>query len=212
VPIGPGELADAGNGVTGIPPPAGSAEATWLKAGAAEVQPWGTDKAPSEAARAETADTAPPGAPKVLAPPMFSDDLNIGNPLPKVPAVDPNDFTSDPEPSIVTPEVSIDADEVAPEVRACADASAVVDDDVEAVSDDSGDVEVEVDVAADATVCSALGIVAVLSCVTVCAPVPAAVPAAWVTVAPTPAAPDELVVSVGAVKGASAEAADDAPA
>jgi len=28
-------------------PPAGNAEATWLNAGAAEVQPWGTDNAPS---------------------------------------------------------------------------------------------------------------------------------------------------------------------
>lgn len=197
--------------MTGIPPPAGSAEATWLKAGAAEVQPCGTDKAPSEAARPEATDTALPGEPTALAP-MFSDDLNIGNPLPKVLAADPNDFTSDPEePSIATPEVSIDADEVAPEVRACADASAVVDEDVEVVSDDSGEVEVEDDVAADVTVCSALGIVAVLNCDTVCAPVPAAVPAAWVTVAPTPAAPDEVVVAFGAVKGARVEAASDAP-
>ena len=48
--------ADASAGAAGIAP-AGSAEATWLKAGAAEVQPWGTDKAPSEAARPETAVT-----------------------------------------------------------------------------------------------------------------------------------------------------------
>jgi hypothetical protein len=141
---------------------------------------------------------------------MFIDDLNIGNPLPKVPAADPSDFTTDPEePSIVTPEVSIDAEEVAPDARPCADASVVLDDDVEAVSDDSGEVELEVDVAAGVTACSALGVVAVLNCDTVCAPVPAA----WVTEVPTPAAPDALVVvSGGAVKGAMAEAADDAPA
>ena len=194
--------------------PAGSAEATWLKAGAAEVQPWGTDKAPSEAARPETADTALPGEPKALAP-MFMDDLNIGNPLPKVPAVEPSDFMTEPEePSIATPEVSIDAEEVAPEVRPCPTASAVLDDDVEAVSDDSGEVELEDDTAgADVTACSALGAVAVLNGETACAPVPAAVPAAWVTEVPTPAAPDELeVVSFGGVKGAKAEAAVDAPA
>ena len=81
---------------------------------------------------------------------MFMDDLNIGNPLPKVPAAGPSDFMTDPEePSIVTPEVSIDADEVAPVVRACVDASAVVDDDVEAVSDDSGEVELEDEVTAE---------------------------------------------------------------
>ncbi len=130
-----------GAGMAGIPPPAGSAEATWLKAGAAEVQPCGTDKTPSEAARPEAADTAQPGEPPALAP-IFSDDLNIGNPLPKVPAVDPSDFTSDPEePSIVRPEVSIDADEVAPEVRPCPTASAALDDDVEVATDDSGEVE-----------------------------------------------------------------------
>jgi hypothetical protein len=198
--------------VTGIPP-AGSAEATWLKAGAAEVQAWGTDKTPSEAARPEAADTAAPGEPQALAP-MFSDDLNIGNPLLRVPAADPSDFTSGPdEPIIAIPEVSIDAEAVAPEVRPCPTASAALDDDVEAVSDDSGEVELEDDVAADETACTALGIVAVLNCDTVCAPVPATVPAAWVTEAPAPTAPDGLVVvSFGAVKGAKAEAADDAPA
>jgi hypothetical protein len=197
--------------VTGIPP-AGSAEATWLKAGAAEVQAWGTDKTPSEAARPEAADIAPPGEPQALAP-TFSDDLNIGNPLPSVPAADPSDFTSGPEePIIAIPEVSIDAEVVAPEVTPCPTASVALDDDVEAVSDDSGEVEL-VDDVADETACTALGIVAVLNCDTVCAPVPAAVPAAWVTEAPAPTAPDGLVVvSAGAVKGAITDAADDAPA
>ena len=86
----------------------------------------------------------------------------------------------------------------------------MLDDDVEAVSDDSGEVELEDDIAAaDVTACSALGAVAVLNGDTVCAPVPAA----WATEAPSPAAPDGLVVvSVGGVKGAKADAADDAPA
>lgn len=58
------------NGAVGLPGPAGGvadnplapgmAEATWLKAGADEVQPWGTDSAPSEAARPTPAVTAPP--------------------------------------------------------------------------------------------------------------------------------------------------------
>jgi hypothetical protein len=192
-----------------MPPPAGSAEATPPKAGAAEVQPWGTDKAPSEAARPETADTAGPGEPTALVP-MVSDDLNIGNPLPKVPGTNPSDFITDPEdPSIATPEVSIDTEEVAPEVRPCTDASAVLDDEVEAVTDDSGVVELEDDNPdADASVCSALGAVVALTCDTACA----LVPAAWATVVPGPAPPDEVVVAFGAVKGARAEAADAAPA
>ena len=47
-------------------PPAGNAEATWLNAGAAEVQPWGTDNAPSEAARPAVAVTAVPPMPGEL--------------------------------------------------------------------------------------------------------------------------------------------------
>ena len=138
-----------------------------LSPGAAEVQLCGTDKAPSEAARPEAAETAEPGGPQALAP-TVSDDLNIGNPLPTAPAVDPSDFTSGPaEPSIATPEVSIDAEEVTPEVRPCPTASAALDDDVEVASDDSGKVELGDDVAAAATACSALGIVAVLTCDTV---------------------------------------------
>jgi hypothetical protein len=47
-------------------PPAGNAEATWLNAGAAEVQPWGTDIAPSDAARPAVAVTAVPPMPGEL--------------------------------------------------------------------------------------------------------------------------------------------------
>jgi hypothetical protein len=46
--------------------PLGSAEATWLNAGAAEVQPWGTDNAPSDAARPAVADMAVPPMPGEL--------------------------------------------------------------------------------------------------------------------------------------------------
>ena len=57
-------------GTTGgiVPGPlaAGNAEATWLNAGAAEVQPWGIDNAPSEAARPAAALTAVPLVPDVL--------------------------------------------------------------------------------------------------------------------------------------------------
>jgi hypothetical protein len=157
---------------------------------------------------------------------MSSDDLTIGNPLPKAPAAGPSDFTSEPgEPSIAIPEVSIDADEVAPEVSPCPTASAVLDDDVGAVSDDSGAVAVDDDVADDTTDCSPPGAVAVLNCdaVTVlncdavavlnCDTVWAPVPAAWVTEASAPAAPDgSVVVGCGAVKGSMADAAEDAPA
>ena len=85
---GPGPAGTTGGIVPG-PLPAGNAEATWLNAGAAEVQPWGTDNAPSEAARPAVAVTAAPPMPDELnapAPeptPMLSDDRRSGSPLPK---------------------------------------------------------------------------------------------------------------------------------
>jgi hypothetical protein len=212
--VGPG----AAGVVAGIPPPAGNAEATWLNDGAAEVQPCGTERAPSDAARPDTAVTgAPPNAGELPVPtpgpaPMSSDDLNIGKPPPKALLAEPKVFPSDAdEPSIDTPDVSIDADEAVPDARLAPDASAVLDDDVEVVSDASGDVDDE-DVTVDARACRALGIAAELSGESVCAPVPADVPAAWVTAAASPATPDELVLSGGVVKGANNDAADDAPA
>jgi hypothetical protein len=48
------------------PAAAGNAEATWLNAGAAEVQLWGTDSVPSEAARPAVAVTAVPPGPDEL--------------------------------------------------------------------------------------------------------------------------------------------------
>jgi hypothetical protein len=57
-PSGPAWLAGAtGDATRGTLPP-GRAEATWLNDGAAEVQPCGTDIAPSDAARPALAVTA----------------------------------------------------------------------------------------------------------------------------------------------------------
>lgn len=138
--------------------------------------------------------------------------MNIGRPPPKALVVEPKVFSSDvDEPSIETPDVSIDADEAVPETRLVAEPTALVDDVVVAM-DDTGAVEDVDDVTVDVSACRAPGIAAELSGVTACTPVPADVPAAWVTAAASPAPPDELVVSVGVAKGVSNDAADDAPA
>ena len=113
------------------------------------------------------------------------------------------------EPSIVTPEADIDMDEAAPETRLVPDVTA--DDDVRVVKDERGDVEVE-DEAIVANPGRAPGTAAELNGATVWAPVPAEVPAACVTAAAIPAAPEGLVVSSGVVNGVNADAADDAPA
>lgn len=187
--------------MAGSPVPGGRAEATWLNAGAAEVQPGGTDKAPSEAARAETADTAPAGEPAAPAPelaPMSSDDLNIWNP-PSVPVAGPKPFASEPDdPSIEAADVNIEAPDVVPETRLVPAVIAVLDVgvDADAVSDANGEVDVD-DVAVDATACAA---------------VPTGVPAAWVTATAIPATPDGLVVACGGVNGVMVDAAADAPA
>jgi len=200
-------------------PPAGNAEATWLNAGAAEVQPWGTDNAPSEAARPALAVTAVPPMPGELnapAPeptPVLIVDPDIWKLVANVPVAGPKVFINGPaEPSSEAPEVSIDADEAAPETRLVPDVTAV--DDVALVTDDSGVVVDDDDEEniVDASPCRAPGIAAELSGDTVCAPVPAEVPAACVTAAAIPVSPEELVVSSGVVNGVNADAADDAPA
>jgi len=195
--------------------PPGNAEATWLNAGAAEVQPWGTDNAPSEAARPAVADTVEPPRPdelKAPAPeptPVLIADPDVWKLLANVPVAEPNVFISGPaEPSSEAPEVTIDADEAAPETRLVPDVTAVDD-----VRDDSGDVVDDDDEnIVDASPCRAPGIAAEVSGDTVCAPVPAEVPAACVTAAANPANPEEFVVGSGAVKGVNVAAADDAPA
>lgn len=205
---------------------AGSAEGTWLNAGAAEVQPWGTDSTPSEAARPALAVTAASPIPDELkAPvpeptPLLSVVPNAPNPLPKAPVAGPNELISEPAvPRVVRPDVNIDADDAVPDTRLVPEVTAVEDED-RVVKDDSGDVEVEDDVAADASPCSAPGIAALLSGAdnielsgeTVCTPVPAEVPAACVTAALRPANPAGLVVSSGVVKAVNVDAAEAAPA
>ena len=203
----------------GAPSPlaAGNAEATWLNAGAAEVQPWGTDNTPSEAARPAAAVTAGPPMPgelKAPAPeltPVLSGDPNTWKPLPKALVADPNEFMSElAEPSIEMPEVAIEADEAVPETRLVPDVSAV-DDDVRVVKDDSGDVDDEDNVAGIAAEVSGVDS-AEVSGDTVCTPVPAEVPAACVTAAASPVNPPELVVCSGIVNAVNVDAAEAAPA
>lgn len=220
-----------GGGTASNPLPAGVAEATWLKAGAAEVQPSGTDNGPSEAARPTPAVTAASlGEPKVPVPEpqlLLSADPNPWNPLPNTVVADPVEFTSEPaEPSIEATDVDIDADEAAPDTRLVPEVTAV--DDVTVDKDDSGDDD-ETEVAADdASPCNALGTAAEVSGVdntepsgvdtaevsgdTTCKPVPADVLAACVTAPASPANPAELVVSSGVVNGANVDAAAAAPA
>jgi hypothetical protein len=204
-------------GVAPSPLAAGNAEATWLNAGAAEVQPWGTDNAASEAARPAAAVTAVPPMPgELTAPapelaPVFSADPNAWKPLPKALVAGPNEFMSEPaEPSIEMPEVDIDADEAVPETRLVPDVSAV-DEDVRVVKDDNGDVDDEDNVAGIAAEVSGVDS-AEVSGDTVCTPVPAEVPAACVTAAARPADPPGLVVASGVVNGVNVDAAEDAPA
>lgn len=212
----------ATGGVAPSPLAPGKVEAAWLNDGAAEVQPWGTDNTPSEAARPALAVTAASPIPDELkAPvpeptPLLSVDPNAPNPLPKTLV----EFISEPaEPSVARPDVNIDADEPAPDTR-LVPAVTAVDDEVSVVKDDSGDVEDEEDVAADASPCIALGIAALdsgadnieLSGETVCTPVPAEVPAACVTAADSPANPPGLVVSTGMVNDVNVDAAEAEPA
>ena len=204
-------------GVAPSPLAAGNAEATWLNAGAAEVQPWGTDNAPSEAARPAAAVTAVPpmpGEPTAPAPelaPVLSADPSAWNPLPKALVADPIEFMSElAEPSVEMPEVAIEADEAVPDTRLVPDVSAL-DDDVRVVKDDSGDVDDEDNVAGIAAEVRGVDS-AEVSGDTVCAPVPAEVPAACATAPACPPTPAGLVVCSGIVNGVNVDAADDAPA
>ena len=222
-PSGPaGGAPGATGGVAPSPLALGKVEAVWLNAGAAEVQPWGTDNMPSEAARPALAVTAASPIPDELKAPvpeptlLLSVDPNAPNPLPKTLV----EFMSEPaEPSVERPDVNMDADEPAPDTR-LVPAVTAVDDEVRVVKDDSGDVEDEEDVAADASPCIALGIAAPdsgadnieVSGETVCMPVPAEVPAACVTAADSPANPPGLVVSSGVANAVNVDAAEAAPA
>lgn len=209
-----GPLGTTGDLASSALPP-GSAEATELNAGAAEVHPWGTDSTPSDAARPIPAVTAVPPVPAELnapAPephPPLSAEPNAWKLAPKALVVDPIEFISEPaEPSIETPEVDIDAAEPAPDARVVPEVTAV--DDVR-VTDDSDDVDDDDNVAGIAAELSGADI-ADVSGDTVCTPVPAEVPAACVTAAASPANPDELVVGSGVVNEVNVAAAEDAPA
>jgi hypothetical protein len=204
-------------GVAPSPLEPGNAEATWLNAGAAEVHPCGTDNTPSEAARPTPAVTAVPPMPgelKAPAPepqPLLSADPNAWNPLPKALVADPIGFMSEPaEPSIEMPEVAIEADEAVPDTRLVPDVSAV-DDEVIVVKDDSGDVDDEDNVAGIPAEVSGVDS-AEVSGDTVCAPVPAEVPAACETAAASPEELAALVVCSGDVNGVNVDAAEAAPA
>jgi hypothetical protein len=222
-PSGPAAGAPgATGGVAPSPLTAGNVPPPWLNAGAAEAQPWGTDNTPSEAARPALAATAASPIPDELKAPvpepmLLSVDPNAPNPLPKALVVEPKELMNEPAvPRVVRPDVNIDEDDAVPDTRLVPDVTAV-DDEVRVVKDDSGDVEDEVDVAADT---NALGITALLSGAdnvelsgdTICTPVPAEVPAACVTAALSPANPAGLVVSSGVVKAVNVDAAEAAPA
>lgn len=211
-------------GVAPIPLAAGNAGETWLNAGAAVVQPCGTDNTPSEAARPAPAVTVAlpmPGELKAPAPgptPLLNADPNTWNPLPTA-LIGWIEFISEvTEPSIARPELGIDADEAVPDTRVVTEVRAV-DDDVIVVNDDSGDDD-ETEVAIEASPCSALGTAAELSGVdaavvsgdTTWRPVPAEVPAACVTAAAIPPNPVGLVVCAGVMNDVNVDAASDAPA
>jgi hypothetical protein len=218
-----GGAPDATGGAPAGPLAAGNAaEGTPLKAGAAEVQPWGTDNTPSDAARPALAVTAASPSPDELKAPApeltapLSVEPNAPNPLPKALVVEPNELISKPaEPTAETPDVTSDADDAVPDSRLAADVAAV-DDEPRLVKEDSGDVDDEVDVAADASP----GITALDSGAesieligdTTCMPVPADVLAACITAALSPASPAGLVVSSGVVNDDNVDAAEDAAA
>jgi hypothetical protein len=163
VPPGP-PAATAGAALLLMP---GSAEPTWLNAGADEAQLCGTDSMPTEAARPTAATWALliPGAPKTLAPepkPSPTANPNVWkwppNPLP---AVEPNELAG---PIAEMPKVDIDAAEPVPDARLPADESAVGNE-ARVAHDDAGDVDDEdaIDEVAEASPCTRLGVVAVVS-------------------------------------------------
>jgi len=229
-PNGPAGAPGATGGAAPSPPVApGNAEETWLNAGAAEAQPWGTDNAPSVAALPTPAVTAVSPIPVELKAPApepklgFSADPNTWNPLPKALVVGPIEFITE------AAEPSIDAGEAMPDTRLVPEVTAV-DDVLRVDKVDSGDVDDVDDVTetADASPCTAVGIAAELSgvdntelsgvdsaevsCDTTCTPVPADVVAACVTAAANPPNPLGLVVSTGVANGINVDAAAAAPA
>jgi hypothetical protein len=138
VPPGP-PAATAGAALLLMP---GSAEPTWLNAGADEAQLCGTDIMPTVAARPTPAATCAlliPGAPKTLVPepkPSPTANPNVWKWPPNPPAVGPTDDMNElAGPIAEMPEVDIDTAEPVPDTRLVPDVSAVD----EVVHDDSDD-------------------------------------------------------------------------
>jgi hypothetical protein len=164
VPPGP-PAATAGAALLLMP---GSAEPTWLNAGADEAQLCGTDIMPTVAARPTPAATWAlliPGAPKTLAPepkPSPTANPNVWKWPPKAPAVGPMNELDGPNAEM--PKVDIDAAEPVPDARLPADESAVGNE-ARVAHDDAGDVDDEdaIDEVTEVSPCARLGTVAVVS-------------------------------------------------
>lgn len=116
------------------------------------------------------------------------------------------------EPIIEMPDVDIDAPEPVPDTRLVPDVRAA-DDDVRVVNDESSDVDDEDDIDEAVEASPASGIpapsgvdIAVVSGATVCALVPAEVPAAWAAAAACAPNPPGLVLGSGGVKGVNVDA------
>lgn len=166
VPPGP-PAATAGAALPLMP---GSAEPTWLNAGADEAQLCGTDSMPTEAARPTPAATWAlliPDEPKTLVPepkPSPTANPNVWKWPPNPPAVGPTDDINELGPIAEMPKVDIDAAEPVPDARLPADESAVGNE-ARVAHDDAGDVDDEdaIDDVAEASPCTRLGAVAVVS-------------------------------------------------
>jgi hypothetical protein len=171
IPLGvpPGPLAATAGAALLLMP--GSAELTWLNAGADEAQLCGTDSMPTVAARPTPAAIWAlliPGAPKALAPgpkPSPTANPNVWKWPPKPPAVGPTDDMNElAGPIAEMPKVDIDAAEPVPDTRLPADESAVGNE-ARVAQDNAGDVDDE-DAIDEVTVlspCARLGAVAVVS-------------------------------------------------
>jgi hypothetical protein len=140
---------------------AGNAEPTGLNAGAAEVQPCGTESIPSWAARPTLAviwALLIPDMPNMPVPelkPLPTANPNVWKWLPNRPAVGPTDCMSEPADM---PKVDIDATEPLPDARP----ESAMGNEVAAVHDDSDD-EDDVDVVAEASAGSTSDPAAVVS-------------------------------------------------
>ena len=144
----------------------GTAEPIWPNAGATEVQPWGTESMPTEAARPTPAVTSTllilgPAQKPVPGPkPLPTASPGVGKWSPKAPTVGPMDCKSGlAEPPAAMPNVDIPAAEPVPDARLAPDVNAVGNE--ARVAKDPGDVD-DAD-ATEVTPCTRLGAVAVVT-------------------------------------------------